>query len=114
MKEKIIEIWGVIDAYIPSFLRNPYISISLLFVFWTLFFDSNNLFTYLEERDKKQDLQAQKRFYEEKIKTVREEMESLENDKRLLEKFARERYYFQKTGEDVFVLVEEGESTPAE
>ena len=45
--------------------------------------------------------------WEESIFEVKEDMKDLQGSQELLEKFAREKYYFQKANEDVYVVVEE-------
>ena len=77
------------------------------FVLWMLFFDTNNFFVQIEQHQKFNELILEKKFYQEKIKNVKEDMKILQDNPQLLEKFAREKYYFHKKTEDVYVIVEE-------
>lgn len=107
MQEKIAQLYQFIDNYIPSYLKNFYLIISVVFVVWMLFFDTNNIFIQISETQKYKELETEKAYYQEKITRVKEDMESLQNNKQLLEKFAREKYYFRKKDEDVYVVIEE-------
>lgn len=52
-------------------------------------------------------MEEQKSYYLEKIEEVKKDREELMSDDRLLEKFAREKYFMKKETEDVFIIVEE-------
>ena len=106
MQEKLTELYHLINSYIPSYLKNFYLLVSIVFIAWMLFFDTNNIFIQIRETQKYNELKREKAYYKEKIIGVKEDMESLQNNKKLLEKFAREKYYFRKQGEDVYVVVE--------
>lgn len=107
MKEKIQELYKMIEGYIPSFFKNFYVIVSLTFIVWMLSFDANNLFIQIKQTNKYNELLSQKKYYQEKIFQVKEDMKDLQGNQELLEKFAREKYYFQKANEDVYVVVEE-------
>lgn len=87
--------------------RNFYFLTGVSFLVWMLFFDTNDIYSQYQLRKKLSELQSQKQFYQDKIEEVNTDREALMNDKELLEKFAREKYYMKKEGEDVFVVVEE-------
>ncbi len=107
MQEKLTELYQLIDSYIPSYLKNFYLVISTVFIVWMLFFDTNNIFVQIRETRKYNELQRDKAYYQKKIISVKEDMESLQSNKNLLEKFAREKYHFRKQNEDVYVIVEQ-------
>ena len=92
---------------IPPFFRNFYFLAIFFFLVWMLFFDSNDIITQSRLTGKLADLKEAKSFYEEKIIEVKNDREALLNDKKLLEKIAREKYFMKKDGEEIFVLVEE-------
>lgn len=92
---------------IPPFFRNFYFLAIFFFLAWMLFFDSNDIITQTRLSDKLADLKEAKAFYEEKIIEVKNDREALLNDKKLLEKIAREKYFMKKDGEEIFILVEE-------
>ncbi|MGL1887706.1 MAG: septum formation initiator family protein [Reichenbachiella sp.] len=87
--------------------RNFYLISSVIFLVWMLFFDSNDFYSQYQLKQKVNEMEDQKEYYLKKIEEVNEDREALLNDMELLEKFAREKYYMKKDGEDVFVVVEE-------
>lgn len=92
---------------LPKITRNFYFISGVLFLFWMVFLDSNDLYTQYKLRSQLKTLEREKEFYQEKIKEVREEREQLLTDSETLEKFAREKYLMKKETEDLFVIVEE-------
>lgn len=87
--------------------KNFYFMASMVFLIWMLFFDSNDIYSQYQLKQKLSELENQKEYYQEKIEDVKVDREALLNDMELLEKFAREKYYMKQDGEDVFVIVEE-------
>jgi hypothetical protein len=87
--------------------RNFYFLSGLFFIVWMLFIDSNNLITQLRQRHKISELQSQKKFYGQQIVDVEKDRRELLTDDKLLEKFAREKYFMKKSTEDLYILVEE-------
>ncbi len=87
--------------------RNFYLWAGVAFLVWMLFFDSNDFYSQYQLTSKLSELESEKTFYLEKIEEVNEDREALLNDMELLEKFAREKYFMKKDGEEVFVIVEE-------
>jgi len=79
----------------------------MLFFFWMLFLDSNDLYTQYKLSRQLKILEQEKEFYEEKIGEVKKEREQLLTDSETLEKFARESYLMKKDSEDLYVIVEE-------
>jgi len=92
---------------LPPFLRNFYVVITALFIFWLAFFDSNDLLTQAKLSSTKRDLEKTRDFYEEKINEVKADREALLTNDVLLEKIAREKYFMKKENEEIFVVVEE-------
>ncbi|MBV6639159.1 MAG: septum formation initiator family protein [Cyclobacteriaceae bacterium] len=92
---------------IPPFFRSFYFLAIFFFLVWMLFFDSNDIITQSRLSGKLSELKQARSFYEEKIIEVKNDREALLNDKNLLEKIAREKYFMKKSGEEIFVLVEE-------
>lgn len=91
---------------LPAFTKNFYFITALVFVFWMLFFDSNDLLTQYRLNKKLNDLENEKAYFEEKIAEVKQDREELLSNKDLLEKFARENYFMKKENEDLFIIVE--------
>ncbi len=91
---------------VPKIFRSFYFLVGLFFIVWMLFIDSADIFTHSKLRGKLSDLEAEKVFYERKIQQVEADREALMNNKELLERFAREKYFMKKPDEDVFVVVD--------
>lgn len=92
---------------LPKFTRSFYFISGMLFLFWMLFLDSNDLYTQLKLRNQLKSLTDEKEFYQEKILQVQQERQQLLTDEEALEKFAREKYLMKKESEDLYVIVEE-------
>lgn len=90
----------------PKITKNFYFIAGVLFLFWMLFLDSNDLYTQFKLRNQLKTLDNEKEFYQEKIDEVQQEREQLLTDSEALEKFAREKYLMKKESEDLFVIVE--------
>lgn len=94
---------------IPSFLRNKFLVATAAFVVWILFFDKNDLFAQLERRHELHELDKSKDYFTEQIEQERRFSEELKNNPATIEKFAREKYFMKRDGEDLF-LVEPAEN----
>ncbi len=91
-------------------LRNRYV-IALLGLFvWLALFDRNDLWTTFKNQRELGRMREQKEWYRGEIERSRENLNELSSNKRLLEKFARERYLMKRDNEDIFVLVPEKKS----
>jgi len=91
---------------ILKYIGNFYVLSTLLFLFWVIFIDSNNLILHSRLTKKLWDLEKQKEYYQEKKHQIQSEREELLSNDELLEKFARERYLMKKPTEDLYVVVE--------
>jgi len=84
-------------------ITNKYVVILLVFIIWMLFFDENS---YLMHRnlDKQLDkLKTSVQYFKKEIKHDKKELKDLSNPDSL-EKFAREKYYFKKKNEDLYII----------
>jgi len=88
-----------------SILRNKYIITSILFVLWILFFDRNDLMMQYQYWNQLQKLEAEKEFYSQEIAKTRKDLDELNTNPAMLEKFAREKYLMKKANEDIFVII---------
>ena len=91
---------------IIKYTGNFYVLSTVLFLFWVVFIDSNNLIVHIRLTQKFWNLENQKEFYKEKKKQIQLEREELLSNSELLEKFARERYLMKKPTEDLYVVIE--------
>jgi cell division protein FtsB len=69
------------------------------------FFDSHDLITQYRYRVRLNELEENKRFYEEQIIQVKKDREELMTDAEKLEKFAREKYKMKKDDEDLYIVI---------
>lgn len=90
-------------------LKNKYVLILIIFFFWLLIFDKNNLIERAKELKKLQQLEKDKKYYLERIEKDSKQMNELKTNNENLEKFAREQYLMKKKNEDIFIIVEEEE-----
>ena len=103
--EKLKEIGRVLYPYI----RDKYKMTILVFLVWMTFFDENNFISQVENQLKLAELEADKKHYVSEIEQSAEDLKLLQNNKELLEKFARERYLMKKEDEEIFVFTTEEE-----
>jgi cell division protein DivIC len=92
---------------IPSWLRNRYVVVLLVFVVWMTFFDRNNLISQLSYREELRKLEQDKEYYLKEIENNTRQTSQLKSDPALLEKYAREKYLMKKQDEDIFLIVRE-------
>ena len=89
---------------IPAPFRNRYFLVTVLFFAWLTFIDKHDILTQWKLQQTLNNLENDKKYYQEKIEEALQDKKDIENDK---EKFAREHYFMKKNGEDVFIIVEE-------
>jgi cell division protein DivIC len=89
------------------YVRNKFIFTSLIFLVWMTFFDENSFISNVKNQIKLAELEAEKEHYVKEITESTADLKLLQNDKELLEKFARERYLMKKEDEDIFVFAVE-------
>jgi cell division protein DivIC len=74
---------------------------------WMLFFDVNDVWTQIKMYRELGRLEDEKKYYVQKIKEVEKERIEVMGNKKLVEKFAREKYLMKKPQEEIFVIVDE-------
>lgn len=82
------------------------ISTAILIV-WMLVLDSNDITVQFRLWNELRLLEAEKVFYQQKIKVLEKERRMVIGNPALLEKYAREKYLMKKPKEDIFVIVDE-------
>ena len=85
---------------------NKYFLITVAFISWMVFFDSNNVFTRARLRDKLDELKQEKRFYLDEIHNDSALTRRLLTDSTELERFAREKYLMKKDNEDLYLVID--------
>lgn len=87
-------------------LRNKYFVTLFLFLLWMTFIDNNDFFRHYGLITRLNEVKRELKAKEELIADTKRQLKELRN-KKTLEKFAREQYFFKKPGEEVFVIVSE-------
>ena len=92
---------------LPLWIKNVYFLLGFSFLLWMLFFDAEDLITQYRFRKKLKNLTTEKNYYLAQIDKLKRDREGLANNERLLEKFAREKYFMKKKTEDLYVVINE-------
>jgi cell division protein DivIC len=95
--------------YVPTFLHKYrfYVLTTFVLLVWIAFFDGSNLISQFRLWQKYRELENEKEYYVEALKKVKQEEKEVMGNADAMEKFAREKYLMKKTGETVFVIVDE-------
>ena len=91
---------------LPKPLRNKYLILLLLFIFWIVFLDDYNLINQNKMKNNVDDLKERKEFYISEIKSDSTEISNLKNDSEEQERFAREKFLMKKDNEDIFIITD--------
>lgn len=89
---------------VPTPMRNIYFLSLVLFFAYMIFVDKHDFLTQYRLQQTLNKLEEDKLYYQEKIKEVKKDRRDIQNNK---EKFAREHYFLNKKGEDVFIIEKE-------
>jgi hypothetical protein len=85
---------------------NKYFLITVAFVVWLGFFDSDSIVSRMGFHQKLNELKQEKKFYLDEIRKDSTLTVKLMNDSLALEKFAREKYLMKKDKEDVYLVID--------
>lgn len=88
---------------IPSYLKNKYLIATAVFLVYTLFLDDNDVFTMLRNKQKLNKISELKLDTGEKLDKSRNTLNRLNNLSEI-ERFAREKKFFKRDDEDIFVI----------
>ncbi|NND88122.1 MAG: septum formation initiator family protein [Flavobacteriaceae bacterium] len=89
-----------------KWMSNKYVLILLLFLVWMLFFDTNSWLIHRELTTDIKALEENKEYYHGEIEKDKEFLEKMK-DSNEQEKFAREKYFLKKDGEDIYIIEHE-------
>lgn len=89
---------------IARVLLNKYFIAAFVFLLLIVFNRHNSLSQMIRCMSTLRDQQKQEIHYKEAIWNTDEQIRQLTSNKDTLEKFARENYYFQEDGEDVYII----------
>lgn len=90
-----------------SWLRKFYTGTLIAWLIWIVFLDNNNLKVVWSHRVKMKELEKEKSILNKKIAQVKKERSEVFGNPKLLEKWAREKYFMRRPNEDVYVIVDE-------
>ena len=92
-----------------KFLKNFYVATGFGVVVWLVFFAENDIPSQIKNWYGLRQLDKEKEYYKEQIDLLKKEQNQTLGTDKLMEKYAREKYYMKKPTEDVYVLVDENE-----
>ncbi len=101
---KKIKLFNIITLLKKKLKSNFFYATATAFLIWMLFFDSEDLISQYKLIRKYYTLKYQKQYYIENIKELEKYKKALANDKKTLEKFAREKYFMKKKNEDIYIV----------
>lgn len=87
---------------------NKYLLVTLAFVFWMFFLDTNSWLIHHELNSEIDDLEKNKHYYQNEISKDKAIIEKLD-DSLELEKFARREYFMKRENEEIFIIEQEEE-----
>lgn len=88
---------------VPQILKNKYALTVIIFAVYSLFLDDHDLFSMISTKQKLRSLEAEKIEVKNQLDETQYILDRLKYSSEV-ERFARERKYFKKDDEDVFVL----------
>ena len=92
-----------------KFLSNKYVWVLLFFSTWMIFLDNYSYFDHRVLDNQIDELEDNKKYYQEEIKKDLENIKKLKNPQQI-EKYAREKYYMKKDSEDIYIIEFEGDT----
>lgn len=83
---------------------SPYFLILFLFAVWVLFFDQFNIRQHRVLKKEYNELKRKEKYYRDEIYKDSVIIQKMKNDPEYVEKIAREKFYFRKADEVIFVI----------
>ena len=83
--------------------KNIFLLVTIIFIFWMLFFDANSWLIHRELNKEIDALNIKKEFYESEINSDKKEIKILQTPEGV-EKYAREKYNMKKENEDIYII----------
>jgi len=93
-------------SQILQVLKNRYFLVTAFFLVWVGFFDQNDWVSRKNIDAEIKQLEEDKVFFDSEVERLQEAKKTLITNEGALEKYAREKYYMKRKGEDVFVIVD--------
>lgn len=98
MKKTINRLKNIIKPFKKIFLL-----ITVIFIFWMLFFDANSWLIHRELNSEIEALNVKKEFYKNEINSDKKQIKILQTPEGV-EKYAREKYTMKKENEDIYIV----------
>ncbi|MEJ6680603.1 MAG: septum formation initiator family protein [Flavobacteriales bacterium] len=89
---------------IPPIVNNRYALVLIVFFAYMLFFNDADVFSVYKSNLELDQIQEEIEWYNHETAACRDRLEKLEEGGFELERLAREKHYFQKDNEDVFIV----------
>lgn len=88
-------------------MLKPWIWVIVCFAAWMMFLDENHMRLQYQRYKALEALNDKRRFYIRQINQVEKQHNQLTGNPETQERFAREKYFMKRDGEDVFVIEKE-------
>lgn len=88
---------------IIKIITNKYVVIFSVFIVWMFFFDENSFLNHMEFDNEIEKLENEKKYYKSEIYIDSSLINKLDNKKEI-EKFAREEYKMKKENEEIYLI----------
>lgn len=82
---------------------NKYVLITLFFLIWMFFFDTNSYLIHNELNNDIEKLESDKKYFQQEIKENTSQIKKL-NSQEGIEAFARGTYYMKRPNEDIYII----------
>lgn len=89
-----------------KYFRNKFILATTIFVIYALFLDENDIFSMIGHARKLNRIEESKELVSKKLSGIRYTLKQLKYPSEL-ERYAREKKFFKKDDEDIFVITKE-------
>ncbi len=93
-----------IAHHLKKLCKNFYFISTVIFLFFVLFLDSNDIFTQVGLEKEYKTLDKERIAYQKKTATLYLKQKQLYKNKATLERIARERYLLKRPHEDMFIV----------
>lgn len=91
---------------------NKYLIVGVFFLVWMIFFDQNSFFSHRELDKEINELNRDKKYYQEKLEKETIQINRMKRDSNEIERIAREKHFLKKENEDVFIVEEQKVKKP--
>ncbi len=88
-------------------INNKYVIVSLAFIIWLSFFDTNSLINQHRLNKALEKVEKERAFYISEIQKDKEIANDLMSNEDELERYAREKFLMKRDNEDVYIIIEE-------